>query len=81
MTPTRRKEALHVQQKKLAMFQTSLAHISTLWEHNGHQRWQWVFPALNTIEQQFDALSTHELQQRLRNVYRRLKHEKERVLI
>ncbi len=69
-----------MQQKKLALLQTSLAHISTLWERDGHQRWQWVFPALSDIERQFDALSPHELRLRLRGVYRRLQREKARVL-
>lgn len=66
-----------VHQQKLELLQNSMLHISKLWEQDGHQRWRWIMGSFAEIEKEFDELSLPELRTRLRDIYRRLKQEKQ----
>lgn len=66
-----------VHQQKLELLQNSMLHISKLWERDGHQRWRWIMGSFSQIEKEFDELSLPELRNRLRDIYKRLKQEKQ----
>jgi hypothetical protein len=64
-----------MRQEKLDLLQTSMNHIASLWEADGHAKWEWVMPSFASLEKEFDDLSLQELRHRLRSIYRRLAKE------